>query len=239
MITLYTFGRRFGLPDPSPFVTKAEVLLKIAGLDYRCDTSGFSKAPKGKLPYIEDDGEIVADSAFIRFHIEKKYGLDLDKGLSPEQRATAWAFEKMCEDHLYWAAIDSRWMVDANFDKGPRVFFKAAPAPIRPFIMAMVRRQIRSSLKAHGMGRHTRPEIEQLAAKDLGALSAHLGERPWFGGESPAGTDATMFAFIAGALCPFFETPIRDAAQRHANLVAYRDRGMQLWYPELMPQRPV
>src|SRR5947209_16311854 len=100
MITLYTFGPAFGLPDPSPFVTKAEMLLKLAGLPYRTDTSGFGKAPKGKLPYIEDDGERVADSTFIRFHIEKKYGFDFDAGLDAQQRATAWAFEKMAEDHL-------------------------------------------------------------------------------------------------------------------------------------------
>ena len=29
MITLYAFGPQFGLPDPSPFVTKADVLLKM------------------------------------------------------------------------------------------------------------------------------------------------------------------------------------------------------------------
>jgi hypothetical protein len=50
MITLYTFGPGWGLPDPSPFVMKAEMLLKIAGLPYRIDSKGFSKAPKGKLP---------------------------------------------------------------------------------------------------------------------------------------------------------------------------------------------
>jgi len=49
MITLYSFGPGFGLPDPSPFVTKAEVLLKMAELPYRTDTTGFKKAPKGKL----------------------------------------------------------------------------------------------------------------------------------------------------------------------------------------------
>jgi hypothetical protein len=32
MITLYTFGPYFGLPDPSPFVLKAEILLKMAEL---------------------------------------------------------------------------------------------------------------------------------------------------------------------------------------------------------------
>ena len=47
MLTLYAFGPGFGLPDPSPFVTKAEVLLKMAGHPYRKDTTGFRKAPKG------------------------------------------------------------------------------------------------------------------------------------------------------------------------------------------------
>ena len=61
MTTLYTFGPAFGLPDPSPFVVKAEMLLKIAALPYKVDTGGFRKAPKGKLPYMDDDGEIVAD----------------------------------------------------------------------------------------------------------------------------------------------------------------------------------
>src|SRR6476661_2469468 len=119
MITLYSFGPGFGLPDPSPFVTKAEVLLKMAKLPYRIDTSGFKKAPKGKLPYIDDDGETIADSTFIRWHLEKKYKIDFDRGLSPEQRAIAWAFEKMLEEHLYWAVVHARWMDDVNFAKGP------------------------------------------------------------------------------------------------------------------------
>ena len=35
MITLYGFGAGFGLPEISPFVTKTEVQLKMAGLAYR------------------------------------------------------------------------------------------------------------------------------------------------------------------------------------------------------------
>ena len=50
MITLYNFGPAFGLPDPSPFVMKVEVLLKMAKLPYQTDSAGFSKAPKGKDP---------------------------------------------------------------------------------------------------------------------------------------------------------------------------------------------
>ena len=132
MITLYSFGPAFGLPDPSPFVSKAELLLKMARLPYTIDTHGFRKAPKGKLPYIVDDGEAVADSTFIRWHLEKKYHIDFDRGLNAEQRAIAWAFEKMLEDHLYWAVVKDRWLNDANFAKGPRKFFRGLPAPIQP-----------------------------------------------------------------------------------------------------------
>src|SRR5438445_637107 len=69
VITLYNFGPGFGLPDPSPFVMKVETLLKMAKLPYRTDTTGFAKAPKGKIPYIEDDGVVVPDSTFIRWHL--------------------------------------------------------------------------------------------------------------------------------------------------------------------------
>ena len=139
MITLYTFGPAFGLPDPSPFVTKAEVLLKMAGLPYRMDTKGFRKAPKGKLPYIRDGEDIIADSTFIRLHLEKRYNIDFDEGLSPKERGLAWAVEKMCEDHLYWLLVYALWADDANFKRGPAKFFDAAPAPVRPFVKWFIR----------------------------------------------------------------------------------------------------
>lgn len=231
MITLYTFGPAFGLPDPSPFVTKAEVLLKMAGLPYKTDTAGFNKAPKGKLPYIDDDGTIVADSTFIRMHLERKHHVDFDEGLSPAERGAMWAFEKMCEDHLYWASLHARWMDDANFDAGPRKFFAAVPAPIRPLVVAMVRRQVRRNLWGHGLGRHSKEEIEQLAARSIDAIADFLADKPYLMGQTPCGADATVFAFMTGCLCPRFKTPIRTVAEQRSNLVAYCERMMERYFP--------
>jgi glutathione S-transferase len=233
MLTLYAFGPGFGLPDPSPFVTKAEVLLKMAGVPYRKDTTGFKKAPKGKLPYIDDGGLLVADSTFIRLHLQRRYDIDFDAGLSPSERGVAWAFEKMCEDHLYWALVHSRFMDDANFNAGPRRFFDGAPAPIRPLIVAMVRRQVRRTLWGHGMGRHSEEEIAQLAVRDLAAIADFLGDKPYLMGSRPCGADATVFAFVAGCFPARFKTPIRIAAELQPNLVAYRDRMLAQYYPEL------
>jgi glutathione S-transferase len=232
MITLYSFGPAFGLPDPSPFVTKAEVLLKMAGLPYKTDTGGFNKAPKGKLPYIVDDGDTIADSTFIRWHLEKKYHIDLDRGLDAEQRAIAWAFEKMLEDHLYWAVVHERWMDDANFDKGPRTFFRKIPAPMRPFLVPMIRRQVRRALHGQGMGRHSPEEIVALGTRSIDATADFLGTKPFLMGSEPTGVDATAFAFIAGLLCPVFETKLRSAAERRDNLRRYVGRMTVRFYPD-------
>lgn len=155
MITLYGYKPAFGLPDPSPFVSKVEVLLKMASLPYERKTAMPNKGPKGKIPWIVDNGVALGDSTLIRWHIEQKYGVDFDAGYTPAERAQAWAFEKMLEDHLYWALASSRWNVAANFDKGPRTFFDSVPAPLRPFIIAMVKRNFRKTLNAQGTRRPT------------------------------------------------------------------------------------
>lgn len=233
MITLYTFGPAFGLPDASPFVTKAEVLLKMSGLPYRTDTSGFSKAPKGKMPYIDDDGVVVADTTFIRLHLQRRHGVDFDGTLAPAARAVAWAFEKLCEDHLYWTLLHARWMIDENFDIGPRRFFDDAARALRPAIAALARRQVRRDLKGHGMGRHSEDQIAQLATRDLIAIADFLGDKPYLMGGAPCGADATVFAFVAACFPACFKTPIRIAAELQPNLVAYRNRMMRAYFPEL------
>jgi glutathione S-transferase len=204
----------------------------MAGLQYRTDSSGFRKAPKGKLPYIEDGGVIIADSTFIRMHLECAHGVDFDAGLTSEQRAIEWAFEKMLEDHLYWALIHARWIIDENFAAGPSRFFAAVPAPLRPLVHAMVRREVRRNLKGHGIGRHSDDDICRLAVRDLQALADFLGDKPFLMGEKPCGADATAFAFVAGTLTPCFKTPIRVSAELQPNLVAYRDRMLARYYPQ-------
>ena len=58
----------FGLPEISPFVTKTEVQLKMAGLAYRKERARPPASPKGQLPYVVDEAESIANSTFIRAH---------------------------------------------------------------------------------------------------------------------------------------------------------------------------
>ncbi len=232
MITLYTFGPLFDAPDASPFVVKVMLLLKFAGLPYIEERGGYRKAPKGKLPFIVDDDVTIADSTFIRFHIEAKYGVDFDAGLDPAARAQAWAVERLCEDHLYWTLADMRWCDRGNLERSVGRFFDGLPALVRPLAKTFIAHRVQRTQKAQGMGRHKKEEIARLGVRDIDALAEILGEKPFLMGDKPCGADATVFGFIVCLLSPVYESPIVAAAENHANLAAYRDRLLGLYFPD-------
>lgn len=231
MITLHSFGPAFGLPDPSPFCIKAELLLKLSGLPYQRVTGNLQRAPKRKLPVIVDDGVTIADSSFIRFHLETRHCIDFDKGLDAERRGTLWAVEKMLEEQIYWIVVDERWMDDANFARGPAQFFKAVPAPLRPLVCALIRRSVRRSLHGHGIGRHSQAEKMVLAGRALDAIVGILGERDYLGGDAPAGADAALGAFLIAGLCPLFESRFRELVEARPSLTAYAARTRERFFP--------
>ena len=232
MIVLYGFGPLFALPDPSPFVMKTEVQLKMAGVRYAKERGAPPSAPKGKIPYIDDAGQKIGDSTFIRAHIEDTRGINLDRGLSADERARAWAVERMLEDHLYFALLHFRWMIDENFATGPALFFKGAPDSVRDG----ARERVKQNLFSHGLGRHSDGEIVKLASRSLASLAATLNGKPYLFGNEPCGADATAFGMVAVILTPHFDTPLRDAALSHKNLVSYSERMMERYYPEFVRQ---
>lgn len=232
MITLSGAGPMFGLPEASPYVTKTEVQLQMLGLPYRKERARPEQSPKGQVPFIDDDGARIADSHFIREHLEKKHGKDLDAGLGARERAEAWALERMLENHFGPTMGWARWLIPENFAKGPAHFVDGAPEELRPKLRAEMLGRVRDAFRAVGVARHSEAEIVGLGVRSLTALSVVLGDKPYLFGDRPAGVDATAFAMLAGILTPFFDSPLRRKAEGFANLVAYTGRMMRQFYPE-------
>lgn len=225
MIKLYQFPSAFGVPNPSPFCIKAEVLLKMAGLDYQSViTADPRKGPKGKLPTIEDGGRLIADSELIRQYLERRYGIDFDKGLDAETRAVAHAFARMLEERTYWVMVYNRWIEESQWPRLRAAFFDKMPPVLRMVVPAMIRRKLRRDLHGQGIGRHARDDIYALGVADLRAVAAWLGDKPFFMGEEPSGVDATVYGFVENVITPPFESPVKVEALQHANLVAYTRR---------------
>lgn len=227
MITLYGLGEGFGLPEISPYVTKTEVQLKMAGLAYVKVRGGREESPKGQVPFIDAGGLRIADSTFIRGWVERTYGVDFDEGLDPRDRATAWALERMMENHFSWVSAQARWLDPVNFAKGPARFFEGAPAGVAQGVQAEVRRKVEGAI-----GRHSDLETVALGVRSLAAVAAILEDKPFLFGTRPCGADATVFALLAGVLTPHFDSELKRRAEGFGTLVAYVDRLMARFYPD-------
>jgi glutathione S-transferase len=225
MIKLYQFVPAFGLPNASPFCMKVETYLRMAGLPYECPRGAdLRKAPKGKLPYIEDGDKRVADSGFILDYLKKTYGDTLDAHLSAREQALALSVRRMIEENLYWAAVHTRWVDDAGFGMTREAFFSKMPTPLKQIVPHVARHSVRRQMHGHGMGRHSRDEIYAIGCRDIAALAQILGDQPYFMGEQPSSLDATAYAFIANVLWVPMASPLLDEAKKHANLEAYCQR---------------
>lgn len=232
MITLYGGGPMFGLPEFSPYVTKTEVQLKMLGVPYVKERARPEQSPKGQIPFIDDGGARIGDSHFIREHLEKKLGADLDAHLDARQRAEAWAIERMLENHFGWTTGYARWLIPENFAKGPAHFVDGAPEEVRPKLREELQGRVRDTLRAVGVARHSAEEVVELGVRSLTALSVLLGDKPYLFGDRPAGVDATAFAMLAGILTPHFDSPLRRRTEGFPNLVAYTARLMKQYFPE-------
>jgi glutathione S-transferase len=225
MIKLYQFAPAFGLPNASPFCMKMETYLRMAGLPFELVNSGnVMRAPKRKLPYIDDGGTIVADTTFIIEYLKGRYGDPLDAALSPPERALATAFQRLIEEDLYWAVVQTRWAEEAGWAKTREAFFGDMPAPLRWFVPALARRGVLGEMRGHGMGRHAAQEIYVIGCRDVTAVADFLADKPFMLGERPTSLDAIAHAFLANLLWAPVDSPIRRHALTRPSLEAYCQR---------------
>lgn len=232
MIRLVMYRPAFGQPSGSAFCVKALILLKMAGADFEIDYQDDPrKTPKAKFPVIVDDGVTIADSSFIRTHLEQKFDKDFDAGLTAEQRAISMAFQRLTEEHLYWSLIAARWTHPEGWLATREVYFNKIPGLMRGFISGMVRKSVIKSAHGHGMGRHAMEDQFQMGADDLNAIGDWLGDKFFMHGDTPTAIDASVGAFISAIHDDGLETPMRATVRGRENLTAYAARIRETYYP--------
>ncbi len=235
MISLYKFGPLKKVSDASGFCVKVEAYLKMAELPYetRSGIQYLRRSPKGKLPFIKDDGEVIADSSFILKYLEEKHDNILDGHLNDEQKAISHAFVKMMDENLYWTVVYSRWALDHNWVIMKDMFFGSLPFVLKAIVPGIARKGVIKGLKGHGIGRHSEAEITEICAHDLQALSDFLGDKEFFFGDKPSCLDAAAFGHLAQLmLVDDFTGPVFDKAKGYKNLVDYTNRISKKYFPE-------
>ncbi len=229
-IKLHKFGEAWGLAEPRPFCLKLESFLWETNIAYETvpfdPRRSFARAPKGKLPFIEDeDGTLIADSGVIIQRLSHSHAIDMDAPLDDRQRCVSVAFRRMLDEHLYWVGVYSRWFDEPGWSVIRQSFFARIPWPMRPFVVPLARRRMAGALRAHGIGRHSRDEIYALGNEDLQALSRLLGQDTYFfATNQPTLLDLWTHAFVAEIVAPPIDSPLKEAALALSNLTDHFNR---------------
>jgi glutathione S-transferase len=220
MLTLYSYPELFGVADNNPYGLKTFAVIKLTEVPFRHEhIFDASAAPRGQLPYIEDDGVRIGDSDAIVAHLISKYHLTIDDAVTSSQRDTDLMIRRTLDD-LYWVMSYSRWKDPQFWPLFRDAFLKAQP---RLTLAGMEAAQAYNFQRYHyqGIGRYEPAQAYQRGLADLRVLSHLIGEAGFLFSTEPTSTDAGVYGFIANIYFYDIETPLRAFVASQANLVRH------------------
>ena len=178
-----------------------------------------SSAPRGQLPYIVDEDEVVGDSETIIVHLIRKYGLSIDAALAPRERVLSLLITRLLDD-LYWVMSYSRWKDETYWPE-----FRAALMREHPEIteedLGRAREFNFQRYHFQGIGRYAPGAAYARGIADLGALAALVPADGYVHGRSPTSVDAAIYGFIANIYFYDIDTPLREFVRANPNLVRH------------------
>jgi len=221
MLTLYSYPTLFGVADNNGYGLKVYAFLKLAGVPFRHEhIFNASQAPRGQLPYIDDDGTIVGDSETILAYVTKKYGVTLDAALTPAQRATNLMVTRTLDD-LYWVMSYSRWKDERYWPAFRDALLREHPSNVTEEGLLKAKEFNAQRYHYQGIGRYQPDAAMARGLADLGALADLIPASGYVHGDKPTSIDAGIYAFIANIYFYDIDTPLKQFVVAHDKLVRY------------------
>ena len=220
MLTLYSYPPLFGVADNNGYGLKVYAFLKLAGLPFTHEhIFDASKAPRGQLPYIVDDGETVGDSGTILGYLTGKYRLTIDAALTQAQRTQDLLVTRMLDD-LYWVMSYSRWQ-DERYWPAFRDALKREHPQLSDEGLTKAKEFNARRYYYQGIGRFNPEAAIARGLADLAAIADLIPARGYVHGDKPTSTDAGLYGFIANIYFYDIDTPLKQFVVAHDNIVRH------------------
>ncbi|HHF7348425.1 TPA: glutathione S-transferase family protein [Legionella feeleii] len=224
MLILYSYPELFGLPDNNPFGLKVDTFLRLAKINYQLEHILDTKdAPRGQLPYILDDGEMITDSNRIIQHLTKKYKITFDSNLSPTQKNLQFLVTRLLDNHLYWVMSYSRWQDEQFWPLFKAEFLRQFPQ-LAENSLEKTRNYNIEKYHYQGIGRYKKEEIYQAGIDNLKSIDLMLAHNDFFFGSKFHTIDACCYGFLANILYFQIETPLKEFMVKESALGNYTNR---------------
>ena len=220
MITLYSYPELFGVADNNGYGLKVFAFMRLAGVPFKHEhIFDASKAPRGQLPYIVDDGEIVGDSETIIVHLIRKHALTIDAGLSASERDLNLLITRMLDD-LYWVMSYSRWKDQRYFPAFRDALLREHPNVTAEGLQKAQEFNFQRYYYA-GIGRYAPEAAYARGLADLGVMSRFIPAGGFVHGANPTSIDAGIYGFIANIWFYDIDTPLKAFVASQQNLVRH------------------
>jgi glutathione S-transferase len=220
MITLYSYPPLFGVADNNGYGLKVFAFLRLTGLPFVHEhIFDASKAPRGQLPYLVDDGETIGDSETIIANLIRKYRLDIDAALSPRERDLSLLVTRLLDD-LYWVMSYSRWKDERYWP-----LFRDALMREHPSLTAdgLLKAREFNFQRYHfqGIGRYAPDAAYARGLADLKVLADLVPNQGYIHTAAPTSVDAGVYGFIANIHFYDIDTPLKAFVESRPNLVRH------------------
>jgi glutathione S-transferase len=220
MITLYSYPPLFGVADNNGFGLKVFAFMRLAGLPFVHEhIFDASAAPRGQLPYIVDDGEVIGDSEVILAHLTAKHQLKVDAALGEDERRLSVLVSRLLDD-LYWVMSYSRWKDERYWPQ-----FQAALQREHPSVTeaALGKARAFNFQRYHfqGIGRYAPDDAYARGLADLEALDGIITDRGYVFGSTPTSMDAGIYGFIANIYFYDIDTELKRFVVSRPKLVRH------------------
>jgi glutathione S-transferase len=220
MLTLYSYPPLFGVADNNGYGLKVYAFLKLARVPFTHEhIFDASKAPRGQLPYIVDDGDVVGDSGTILNYLTGKYRLTLYAALTQAQRTQDLLTTRMLDD-LYWVMSYSRWKDERYWPLFRDALKREHPQLSDEGLMKAKEFNAQRYYYA-GIGRYDPDAAMARGLADLAAIADLIPARGYVHGDKPTGIDAGLYGFIANIYFYDIDTPLKQFVVAHDNIVRH------------------
>ena len=195
MITLYQF-------EISPFCDKIRRVLHWKGQPYQVREIPLAQTftrlrkinPVGKLPCIEHEGRLIADSTDIAHYLEERFPDPPLVPSDPLERGLCHMLEDWADESLYFYEMRLRFTFPHNARRWLPALTAHDGAFIRRLAPRVIPRLMRGALARQGLGLKPRAAILADVERHLAAAADRLEGRDWLVGEALCLADLSVFA---------------------------------------------
>jgi glutathione S-transferase len=220
MLTLYSYPALCGVADNNGYGLKVFAFLRLTGVAFMHEhILDASNAPRGQLPYIVDEGEMIGDSNTIIAHLVRKYRLSIDDQLTSAQRHIGHLIIRMLDD-LYWVMSYSRWK-DEQFWPAFRNALRHEHPQLTDESLDRAREFNDKRYYYQGIGRFAPAAAYARGIADLQILADLIPMESYVFGAKPSSVDAAIYGFIANIHFLPIDTPLKQFIGLHPNLIRH------------------